>query len=118
MLQQQPGVHALSVVLVKARQHPQTLDKDKDATGPSSKSPTELPSHLILVVTSDLVVVERLQTHCAVVRLEGLGRVTPQFGLTVHFGLEGRHSLENILFREKLRKIEKQNVTEMLVNCS
>lgn len=46
MLQQQPGVHALSVVLVKARQHPQTLEKDKDATGSYRKSPTEQPSHL------------------------------------------------------------------------
>lgn len=27
VLQQQPGVHALSVVLVKTRQHPQTLAK-------------------------------------------------------------------------------------------
>lgn len=48
MLQQQPGVHALSVVLVKARQHPQTLKTDQDAAGSYSQSPMERPSHLIL----------------------------------------------------------------------
>lgn len=51
---------------------------------------------------ADLVVVERLQTDGAVVRLYRLGRVTPRFGLTIRFGLQGRHSLQDILFRKEL----------------
>lgn len=51
MLQQEPGVHALPVVLVEARQHPQTLRTDQDATGPCSESPVEQPPHLILQQT-------------------------------------------------------------------
>lgn len=60
VLQQQPGVDTVSVILVKTRQHPQTL-----------------------------VVVKRLQTDGAGFRLCQLRRVTPGFGLTVSFGLQG-----------------------------
>lgn len=72
-------------------------------------------------VMANLVVVEWFQTDRAVVRLDGLGRVTPVFGLTIPFGFEGRQSLEDVLFRKKLRKIDEQNISEMLglelVNC-
>lgn len=54
-------------------------------------------------VLSDLVVIKRFQTDCTVVRLYRLGWVTPSFGLTVCFGLQGRHSLQDILFRKELK---------------
>lgn len=65
-----------------------------------------------MIRSAHLVVVEGLQADGTVVRLHGLGRVTPQFGLTIHFGLEGRQSLEDVLFRKKLRKTEERNISE------
>lgn len=76
VMQQQPGVHTISVVLMETRQHPQTL-----------------------------VVVEWLQTDGTVVCFPRLGRVTPWLGLTICFGLQGRHSLQDILFRKELQVI-------------
>lgn len=61
-------------------------------------------------VLANLVIVKRLQTDCTVIRLYRLGRVTPQFGLTIHFGLQGRHSLQNILFRKQLKNRAQQNM--------
>lgn len=62
---------------------------------------------------ADLVVVERLQTHRAVIRLSRLGRVTPQFGLTIHFGLEGGHSLQDVLLGKELQDTTQQEITSL-----
>ncbi len=62
-------------------------------------------------VLADLVVVERLQTDGTVVCLYRLGRVAPRFGLTIRFGLQGRHSLQDILFRKQLKNTTQQSVT-------
>lgn len=106
VLLQQPGVHAVSVVLVEARQHPQTLTPSDKAHGSDQIGGiyTLRPG-----CQSDLVVVERLQTDGAVVRLGLLGRVAPQFGLTVRFGLKGGHSLQDVLLGEELRDIRRLN---------
>lgn len=111
VLLQQPGVHAVSVVLVKTRQHPQTLtppDKAHTHADTLSSHRTETlreSSTLRSRCKSHLVVVERLQTHGAVVRL---GR--PQFGLTIHFGLEGGHSLQDVLLGKELQDIRRLNL--------
>lgn len=70
-----------------------------------STSVTVFKHHLGLNqgVLADLVVVERLQTDGTIICLYRLRRVPPEFGLTVHFGLQRRHSLQNILFREELK---------------
>ena len=51
---------------------------------------------------ANLVVIERFQTNSTVVRLYWLGCVAPWFRLSIHFGLQGRHSLQDILFRKEL----------------
>lgn len=113
VLLQQPGVHAVSVVLVKTRQHPQTLTPPDKHTDPLSTHTTGTLRETNSVKSrrkSDLVVVERLQTDGAVVRLGRLGRVAPQFGLTIGFGLEGGHSLQDVLLGKELQDIRRLNL--------
>lgn len=105
VMQQQPGVHAVSVVLVETRQHPQTLRRQHGTRQHMLQHARVVDCSLynLKCVFSDLVVVERLQADCTVVRLHRLGRVAPRFGLAVPFGLEGQHSLQDVLFRKQLR---------------
>lgn len=92
---------------------------DTEATAKTQDTPTVCIKSLLYNMKSksvsagvlaNLVIVKRLQADCTVIRLYRLGRVTPQFGLTIHFGLQGRHSLQNILFRKQLKNRAQQNM--------
>lgn len=105
VLQEQPGVDTVSVVLMETRQDPQTLTPHRHTQQvhiicfclfEAKLLWNYVFSFVIQIntdtshpfrVEADLVVVEWLQTDGTVVCLHRLRRVAPRFGLAICFGL-------------------------------